>query len=199
MDGLRSVIAKNIAALRMAAGLTQLELGERLSYSDKAVSKWERGESTPDVLTLKQMADIFGVTVDYFLSEHEKAPEPKSAKLRVRLIVTLLSALIPWFAATLLFVMLSPLENSFPEWLLFVYAVPVCSVVFLVFNSVWGKNKKLNYLIISVLCWSFLVSVYLSVLPFYNGWALFFLGIPAQIAIILWSKIKARKNPSAEA
>ena len=61
MEELREIIAKNISDLRKKSGLTQIELAEKLNYSDKAVSKWERGDSVPDVGVLKQIADLFGV------------------------------------------------------------------------------------------------------------------------------------------
>lgn len=69
MEDLKRIIADNIAELRKAVPLTQAELAEKLNYSDKAVSKWERGESIPDVIVLKQIAGIFGVSVDYLLEE----------------------------------------------------------------------------------------------------------------------------------
>ena len=73
-DNYQKIIAENIAALRRSQGMTQAGLAERLGYSDKSVSKWERGEGLPDILCLKAMADLFGVTVDWFLeAEH---PEP---------------------------------------------------------------------------------------------------------------------------
>ena len=70
MQDLRLIISQNIVSLRRKSGLTQIELAEKLSYSDKAVSKWERGESTPDITVLKAIADIFSVTVDYLISEN---------------------------------------------------------------------------------------------------------------------------------
>ena len=74
MNDIKDIFAKNLSELRQASGMTQLELGERLNYSDKTVSKWERGESIPDAGMLKQIADVFGVSVDYLLEEdHEKA------------------------------------------------------------------------------------------------------------------------------
>ena len=69
MEELKTVIAKNISELRRSAMMTQLDLAERLNYSDKAVSKWERAESVPDISVLKAIADIFGVSVDYLLRE----------------------------------------------------------------------------------------------------------------------------------
>ena len=52
MDDLKLTVARDLADCRRAAGLTQLQLAEKLNYSDKAVSKWERGESLPDVAVL---------------------------------------------------------------------------------------------------------------------------------------------------
>lgn len=56
-----------IAALRKANGLTQKELAEKLNVSDKAVSRWERDESYPDLTLVPLIADIFGVTSDELL------------------------------------------------------------------------------------------------------------------------------------
>ena len=75
MEDLKVTIAKNIQTLRKNTGLTQSGLAERLNYSDKAVSKWERGESLPDIAVLKEIADLFGVSVDYLLSDSHDLPE----------------------------------------------------------------------------------------------------------------------------
>ena len=55
-EKLKFQIGANIAAYRKQAGLTQAGLAEKLNYSDKAISKWERGESIPDVLTMMVLA-----------------------------------------------------------------------------------------------------------------------------------------------
>ena len=73
MDDLKVIISENITQLRKEHGLTQADLAEKLNYSDKAVSKWERAESLPDITVLKAMADLFNVKVDYLLTaEHEQ-------------------------------------------------------------------------------------------------------------------------------
>ncbi|MEI3084791.1 MAG: helix-turn-helix transcriptional regulator [Oscillospiraceae bacterium] len=61
---LKLVTASNIINQRTKAGMTQAELGAKLNYSDKSVSKWERGEAIPDAYVLSEMAELFGVTVD---------------------------------------------------------------------------------------------------------------------------------------
>ena len=198
MSDLREIIAKNICELRTSAGMTQSRLAEVLNYSDKAVSKWERAESVPDVIVLKQIADLFGISVDYLLSAEHTHPRADVSAQRVirrnRFIVSALSAMLVWLIATYAFIQMNISNPSsiLPAWLTFIYALPISSVVILVFNSIWGR-KKLNYLIITVTVWSVILSVYLTVLTAFGGnfWMMFLLGVPAQIIIVLWSGLSA--------
>jgi transcriptional regulator with XRE-family HTH domain len=191
MDDLKQIIANNITDLRKQINLTQAELADRMGYTDKAISKWERAESIPDVLTLKTLADTFGVTLNYLIeAEHPKGKDeiPKRTKNN-RLVISLLAAAAVWFVATVLFVYLKIYEAN-NVWLVFVGAVPVSMIVLLVFNSIWGK-KVLNFVIISVMVWSALAFAYLMMLN-YNLFLIFVIGIPIQVLIILWSQIKTR-------
>lgn len=200
MNDLKPIIAKNIIELRTAAGMTQIELAEKLNYTDKAVSKWERGESVPDVSVLLRIAELFGVTLDYLVHPHERKrtiSELATEKVRNRGLITGIGIVLVWLVATALYV--STDIASVPyiyRWLVFVWAVPASAVVWLILNSIWF-NKKINYIIISLLVWSALASVYLTLLVYgidvFNIWVLFILGIPAQIIILLWSGIKRRK------
>jgi len=198
MNDLKQIIAKNIIDLRKSMHLTQAELAEKLNYSDKAISKWERAESIPDVVILKQIADIFKVTVDYLLeaehTEHtNKEIETSAQDKKNRLIVTLLASSLVWLIATMAFVYIGIYTNGIRNlWAIYVYALPINFIVLLVFNSIWGKRKR-NFLIISLLVWSILFSVYLALLS-YDILLLFFIGIPAQIIIILWSNLKVEKR-----
>ena len=198
MEDLKLVIAKNITALRQGQKMTQIELAEKLNYSDKAVSKWERGESIPDVIVLKTIADLFGVSLDYLLEEnHEPAaivPEPQQERphyVRNRAVVTLLSLLIVWFLAALIFAVLDTFwEDLHGGWLAFMYAVPVSMVVWLVFNSLWFNTRR-NYLIISLLMWTSLVTLFINAAVMgYPFWRFLVLGIPGQLAIYAWSRFK---------
>jgi len=192
MDELKRIIAKNIADLRRGAGLTQLELAEKLNYSDKAVTKWESGSSVPDVGVLFEISKLFGVTVDYLLSEDHKIPVKAmvrgTIKSRMHLIITLLSVCLVWLLATVVFVIIKILQIWDDSWLLFVWAIPVSCVVLIVFNSLWSKPRY-NYIYISILMWSLLASIYLALLS-KNIWLVFVIGIPGQIIIALWSGMK---------
>lgn len=201
MDNIKSIIAKNITDLRRAKGLTQLELAEQLNYSDKAVSKWERAESLPDVSVLIEIADLFDVPLDYLVrAEHpaEEAQRPEesaasdlhSPQYRKESISGV-SVLLVWLIAVLSFVIITlSVKEAHYQWLAFIYAIPVSAIVWLVFNSIWF-NPRLNYPIVSLLMWSVLLSIQLSLLPFgINIWLIYLLGIPGQIIIILWALIK---------
>ncbi len=203
---IKTAIAKNIIELRKSAGLTQNELAEKLNYSDKAVSKWERGESLPDITVIRDIADMFGVTVDYMLQEEHPGAQPeteaeaeatiaKAGEVRRRnlnhLMIALISAAGVWLLATIVFTLftsLLPEENSF-VWLIYVYAVPITCIVLLVFNAMWGK-RILTFVILSLLLWSGLVSVYLLLLPLQHYESIFYIGIPSQVIIALCAFIK---------
>lgn len=201
-DNLKAIIAGNIADLRRNKNMTQMELAEKLNYTDKAISKWERGESIPDVIVLKNIADLFEVSVDYLLElEHpvqvenrEKEAEAlkKQQSLRTRGFVTGMSVLLVWLVATVLFMIFDmATETDVSHWIIFVYAVPASMVLWLVMNSIWF-NRRRNYPIISMLMWSVLASVYLTIWSISkdNAWIIFTLGIPGQAIIVMWSRLK---------
>lgn len=196
MEDLKNVIADNLINLRKANKLTQLELAEKLNYSDKAISKWERGESLPDILILKQLADMYGVGVDYILNHHTeevkakyKIPRPE---LNNKLIITLLGCLFVWLLATILYINFKVMFDKY-YWMIWIWALPVTSVVLIVFSSIWGK-KSMIIASVSLLIWTLILGTYLQLLE-YNLWSLFLLGAPAQLATALCGKIKRnRKN-----
>ena len=199
MEDIKTIIAQNIANLRRESGMTQIELADKLNYSDKAISKWERGESVPDVTVLKAIADLFGVTVDYLISsEHAESartkenadPEKALQRKRKHAMITSMSIILVWVIATILFIVLDvALKDTHVHLLAFAYAVPVSCIVWVVFNSLW-HNKRWNYAIISLMVWTLLACVHLSVLAGgVNLWQIYLLGIPGQIIIFLWSKM----------
>lgn len=202
VQALKDVIAANIVLLRREANMTQLELAEILNYSDKAVSKWERGESIPDITVLKQIADLFQVSLDYLVEEeHPIRHEGKQTlrqKIRNHGFITGICVLLVWLIATLVFVILDiSIKHPTRHWLSFVYAVPVSMIVWLVFNSIWFKPHR-NFLIVSLLMWSVFASLYLSFLVFSkNLWQIFVLGIPGQFIILMWSRLRrSAKTPA---
>lgn len=190
MDDFKRIVAKNITALRTSMNLTQAQLGERLNYSDKSVSKWERGDSVPDVFVLKKIADMGGVTVDWMLADHGGEPVAVPAERRIlrysRRFITLTVVAGIWALAVMIFVLMWMTGTVL--WLVFVYTVPVCLVTLLVLNSVWGTREN-NLYIISGIVWGAICAIYLSFLS-RNWWQLFLIGVPAQIIILFAFSIR---------
>ena len=151
------IISKNIIKYRKKMGLTQLELAEKLNYSDKTLSKWERGESMPDIVTLKQLADIFMISVDVLISTEDTiigfvpVKERKKISKRNIISISLLSAGIVWFIATIAFVILNILPIDFQKsalksWIPFIYAIPITATLFLIFDYTQVlRNTYLNH------------------------------------------------------
>ena len=199
MKDVRSILARNITELRLRSNLTQLELAEKLNYSDKAVSKWERGESVPDVSVLIELADLFGVTLDDLVrgeNLEEAAASPKAVKPGYnRRAISYISESVGWIVAIVAFIITTLiLQRMSFQWLYFIYALPVVLIVKLVFNSVWF-NPRHNYLIISGLMWSLLSAVQITFLYFgINVALIYLLGVAGQIVIVLWSFINKPKK-----
>lgn len=205
MQDVRKNIAENIALLRTEAGMTQASLAEILNYTDKAVSKWERGEAVPDIVTIKQIADYFGVSVDYLLrrdhkEDHKEREQLMAAKKKNRRLITLICGLSVFVLATVAFaILILASVTAPPPWICFVYAVPISSIVVLVLNSVWGA-RWLNFIIVSVLVWSVLSSVYFTLLTVisFNMWEIFIVGASAQLVILFIPGIKPVKNNNSK-
>ena len=193
MENLEEIVAANLTELRKNARLTQAELAEKINYSDKSVSKWERGEALPDLKVLTQLAQMFGVTVDYFVTKDAGKQKknfdfPKSENL-YRIGVELLAACAVWLAATAVFFTTAIYSKG--TWMAFVWAVPASMLVLALFSQRWHYSVCV-IVFRSVFCWTLLAAIYLQMLIYhgYNVWMIFFIGIPLQAAIILWSLIR---------
>ena len=205
MKDIKSIVAKNITELRIRHNMTQLELAEKLNYSDKTISKWERAESTPDISVLVEIAALFGVTLDALASEGAaEAPPAVNASpdgeeggraTYNRRVIAYIAESVGWVVSVLAFIITSLIleETSF-QWLYFLYTLPVVLIVRLVFNSIWF-NRRHNYVIISALMWSILAAIHITFLYFHISVALvYLLGVPGQAIIVLWSFIKRPKK-----
>lgn len=189
-EKLREYFARNLAYYRKALGLTQIELAEKLNYSDKSVSKWERGDGLPDLAVTVQIAEIFGLSVNDLVAEK---PRRKLMTTRNKIIITLLSMGVAWLVATVLFFLC---EIIFPEvsvwWLFYIYAIPISAVVGIVFSCIWWKNIHI-FAAISTLIWSVALCVMLTVsvaasVPKIS--LIFIVAAVVQILAVLWFLIK---------
>ena len=195
MNDIKDIFAKNLSELRQASGMTQLELGERLNYSDKTVSKWERGESIPDAGILKQIADVFGVTVDYLLDpEHAAGAAPavvleeNDTVYRRHMTIRRIVQAGVWLLSVVIIVLCWIVTRKF-FWLILIWTLPVSFLLSIIFTSLWSRNKgRDNYIFISLFIFSILLAIYLSALKA-NLWMLFLIMIPVEVLMYFCFKL----------
>ena len=200
LSELKLISASNIIKLRTEAGLTQAELGEKLNYSDKTISKWERGEAIPDAYVLTQMAEIFGVTVDYLLSSHDawESPEQQAARQEeagysVNMIIAI-SVLGVWTMALTIFVLLWLFDIIL--WETFIVALPVSILTYMVLICVFRRRQHLQF-VIAAFVLSMFILLYFT-LPMQKPWQLFLIAIPAEIIVFLRCNIRRRPRKKPE-
>ena len=199
LNELKLISASNIISLRTAAGLTQAELGAKLNYSDKSVSKWERGEAIPDAFVLKQMAEIFGVSVDYLLSSHDSweapAEEKETPQYSANHIIAV-SILGVWTMALSVFVVMWLLDIIW--WPIFFIALSLSLLTYLILMCVFGRRKHLPFMIAAFVV-SIFVLFYVLMLPIRPLWQIFILAVPAVAIVYLSCRIRIRPDKKASA
>ena len=194
---LKLITARNIIRLRTDKGMTQAELGAQLNYSDKSVSKWERGESLPDAYVLLSMAELFGVSVDYLLSSHDQWAPPdqeettelgreRSRSIDIIIVIVLLGI---WTAALAVFVALWLVGIMFGQ--VFIIALPVSLLVYLILLCVFKRTRHLQFVIAAFVLSLFVTAFVL--LPWQRPWQLFLVAVPALALVFLSCNI--RKSP----
>lgn len=192
---LRVNFANRLSDLRRAAGMTQLELAQKLNYSDKSVSKWERAEGVPDLYVVTQIADIFEVTVDDLLSDK---PFRRPFISRNKLLVTLLSMAVPWLVATISNWILGIFFPELPLWRLYIYAMPLTAIVALVFTCVWW-NKIWQFISVSAIIWSVPTCIFISFSIPHNAFVYIVAGV-VQVMTVMGFLIKTpKKTPPIKA
>ena len=202
LEELKLITASNLINLRTASGMTQAELGAKLNYSDKTISKWERAEAIPDAFVLKQLAEIFGVTVDNLLTSHDEwkpipIEEPETEQVSYSTDRIIAVAIVGvWTLALTAFVALWLAHIMI--WQVFVIAIPVSLLVYLVLICAFHKRKHLQY-VIALFVLSLFVSVYMLSFPQYNPWQMFLLVIPAEVLVFLSCNLRIRKKSSQAA
>ncbi len=196
MKDIKDTIAKNLTELRTRAGFTQLQLAEMLNYSDKAVSKWERGEAVPDLRVLIKLSEIYGITVDDIVKGENLPHKRPNMSLNVRrLLIVALSVVFVWFVATGLFITLYFIDSTADyAYLVFICAVLPTAIVLTVFSSLWG-NRITTAIASSAIVWSCALIIYITVTVFASYFTQIYLVWVAagvfEILIILWFLYRA--------
>lgn len=195
MKNIKKIIASNLLELRKEYKLTQSELAEKLNYSDKSISKWEKGETLPDIEILCKIAQIYGVSFDYLIHEGKKSEKRQYIKSDTlnKIFISLLAVSFVWILASIIFVYINLNANlGTNTWLAFIWSIPNSFLVLIILNK-FLKYKGVLVYYFSFFIWSLLLSVYLQFLS-YNIWLIFILGIPIQATILLWARIFNNRN-----
>ena len=198
-------IAKNLIFYRKEAGLTQAELAEKINYSDKSVSKWESGNGVPDVYTLMQMAELYGVTLNDLVGEGTPVL-PTKERRGLRGWIMLLASGIVWLVATCLYVLVRFFKPDADWWFIFLYAIAVNAIVIIVFACVW-KYRVLNFFAVSALIWTGMLCLHITLKLLFQRfggderplWLLYILGVPLQILEIMWVFFRSRLRKKKQA
>ena len=195
LNELKLVTASNIIKLRTQKGMTQAELGALLNYSDKTISKWERGEAIPDAYVLTQLSALFGVSVDFILSSHDKWEKPKENEVEeVRYSVEHIIAIVVIGVSTAFLIAFVTLWlMDVVEWRLFLFALSAAILAYMIMICIFKRTRQLQY-VIALFVASLFVIVYFF-LPTANPWQLFLILIPAEAIVFLACNVKKLRHP----
>lgn len=191
-EKLKSTIASNLTYYRKQAGLTQLKLAEILNYSDKAVSKWERGEGVPDIFILVQLADLYQISVNDLIGERKIIK--KTSFLKNRILITLLSIVLAWLVFVVSYAIVTIIERNTSNdwskwtWVLFIAPIPVSFIIALVFDKIWDEVRWHRFFIVSGIVWTtaLLIVSLLLVFDVNFHWVIWFVAATLQILVVLW-------------
>jgi transcriptional regulator with XRE-family HTH domain len=201
MKDLSPIVSHNLAELRKSRGLTQGELAEKFAYTDKSISKWEHGDALPDLNTLQELADFYGVTLDYLTHEESDDSlvemgkiDPKAQEVNKKIIAAL-GVIFIWTIASVLFASFTIIPNHWHPWLAFVWSTPASLFTLILANGAWGKKEYRAPLWIAFF-WFLVGAIYLELgmdLADGFGWKCWFIlviAVPLTISAFLMEKIK---------
>ena len=195
MEELKVIIGENLAALRKEKKMTQAELAEKFNYTDKAISKWEKGETSPDIETLYALCEFYGVTIDYLTHPGSKSDKEeyvvKDSNFTNKVWQTALTVSIMWMVATFIFIW-SLMIHSYIYWQVFIWTVPISATALNLMNHRYFHNRLLYFISWSIFIWGVLAGFFFQFIS--EGlWPLFILGAPAEVTLYLWYRMNRNK------
>lgn len=184
MEDVKKIVSQNLVRLRKESNLTQAELAKRINYSDKAISRWEKGEVVPDLETIYALSEAFGVPVGAITEKQQETErtEEQMPAIRQKILSQIFLLCEIWFVVCVIYVYVK-ITRETSIWQLFVWGVPASAIV-LWFTTRKEKADVLLFIYASVFVWSFIACVYLHLLAA-NPWYLFFAGLPLQGLLVI--------------
>ena len=194
MKPIKEIIRENLIFLRKKNNYTQLQVAEKLNYSDKAVSRWENGESLPDYDVLENICEIYDVDFTYLFKEHDNLELDKEIIRRKdsKTALTILFILTVWTIATVVFA-LALLIRKINFWQAFIWAIPLSAVVLIITNHLRVHSKFLFIFSYSMINWGLLLGLFCQLIHHPYIWLLFIIGIPLEACIVVLAYVLYRR------
>ena len=195
-EELKFITAANLINLRKAKGVTQATLGEALSYSDKTISKWERGEAIPDVYVLLQIADYFGVDLEYLITSHDEWEPVKTqqeimeemynsdAIIAVTLVGTMTAFIIGFVISWIC---------GYCQWKILLAGATATAICYLVLDIIFNSGKNIRLALIMLLCTIFIFIYF--IFEQHKPWQIFIVLVPAIAIVVIATKIRREASP----
>lgn len=191
----KEIIAENLVYYRKKSGMSQLELAQKLSYSNKNISKWENGETTPNVFVLKNIAELYGITVDDLLKQPSDVDKQsysdyvtalnKHKQMRNYTFLFMANAILYTCICIAILVLSLCQVTSFNKWLLFLYSTPLtCLSVFVFIRCIY---KRIDIFSLSLFGWLLALCIFVSLMNIKNIAMVFVVAGAYQILIIFIS------------
>ena len=194
MENLKEIIPENIINYRKANNLTQLELAKKINFSDKAVSRWEKGEVLPDVETLQKLSEIFNIPLSSLLEKHDSFEKQKFSKPKKQEVLaqtflicevwTIISVIYSYLIVT----------KGINMWQIFVWGVPATALALLV-HTRKNQNNLTNFIYGTIFVWSTITSIFLHMISS-SPWYFYILGVPLQGILIVRYLFNYKQNYS---
>lgn len=195
IENLKSIIAENLTYYRKRTGMTQQELANKLNYSDKSISKWERGDGVPDIYILKQIADLYEITVNDLIEVRTNKGK-KTNKGKNHILICLESIGLVWLVATIVYAILKIIFDDYAGIsYVYLYALPITFIIIYIFNRIWFRKNYISGITVSLIFWTTVFSFYWTIKDFFDNFEVFFfIGIPFQIIVIFWYLMDRKKK-----
>lgn len=193
MDDLREIIPQNIINLRKANHLTQIELAKKINYSDKAISRWEKGEVLPDIETIQKLSEIFNVPISAILEKQNDLSKSKLTKPSKQEILSHSFILCEiWTIISVIYAYLN-ISQSYNLWQIFLWGIPATALILLVLNRK-RKHNITSFIYSTILTWSSITCLFLHMLKF-CPWYIFILGVPIQGMLVVRYLFNYKQKP----
>ena len=182
MKNIREIVSQNITNLRKNNGLTQVELAKKINFSDKAISRWEKGEVMPDVETIQKLSEVFNVSVSAILENQECVNEQKVNSVRQEILSQIFLICEIWIIIPVIYAYLN-ISKGLNVWQIFVWGIPT-TALFLMFQNRKKEKNVLKFVYGTLFVWSFITCLFLQMLAS-QPWYFFLLGVPIQGVLIV--------------